>query len=129
MASKEKIIQELQKRSIDFDGGASKQELEALLADNSDPADNDVNAPGATNNEDKANPIVQPLQAADVKTPVLKGERCWNCYAQDKKTRNRLNEDGVCDVCGFEKDLLYNGNIEADKAAQRAEEARAAERG
>lgn len=56
-------------------------------------------------------------------------EICWNCQNHDPKTKNRLDDDGTCDVCGFEKDKLYNGNIEADKAAQRAELARAAERG
>lgn len=54
------------------------------------------------------------------------GEACWNCKNQGQD--NRLDKDGVCETCGFEKDKLYNGNIEADKAAQRVEAARAAER-
>lgn len=58
--------------------------------------------------------------------PKKTGEVCWNCKNQGED--NRLDKDGVCPVCGFDKDKLYNGNIEADKAAQRAEAARAAER-
>lgn len=122
--SKEVVIQELQKRNVDFDGGASAssllKQLKAL-----EKRDGDVNAPGATNNEDLPNSAVQPLESVSV--PVSKGEVCWNCKAQDSKTKNRLDEGGVCEVCGFEKDKLYNGNIEADKTAQRIEAARAAE--
>lgn len=91
--------------------------------------ESEVNAPGATVNEDEGKELVQPLETVEDKVPVLKGERCWNCYAQDRKTKNRLDENGVCDACGFQKGLLYNGTIEADKAAQRAEAARVAERG
>lgn len=89
--------------------------------------DLEVNAPGSTVNEDEGKPVVQPLETVPEKVPVLKGERCWNCYAQDRKSRNRLDENGVCEVCGFQKGDLYNGTIEADKAAQRLEAARAAE--
>lgn len=73
--------------------------------------------------------VVEPLKSKpDAPEPKNKGEICWNCKNQDSETDNRLNDDNVCDVCGFEKDTLYNGNLEADKAAQRAEAARAAER-
>lgn len=43
------------------------------------------------------------------------GEVCWNCRNHDPKTSNRLDAQGNCKVCGFEKDKLYNGNIEAAK--------------
>lgn len=75
----------------------------------------------------KEDTTVQPLESVP-DAPKNKGELCWNCKNHDSKTKNRLNEDDVCDVCGFNKSTLYNGNIEADKAAQRAEAARAAER-
>lgn len=126
--TKEEVIQELQKRNIEFDGGATLKDLTALLSD-SQAKDGDVNAPGATNNEDKANPIVPSQESPAVSAPVLHKERCWNCYAQDRKTKNLLDENGECAACGFVKDLLYNGTIEADKAAQRVEMAQAAERG
>lgn len=71
---------------------------------------------------------VQPVESVKEAPSPNKGEICWNCKNQDPQTKNRLDEDGVCDACGFEKDKLYNGNIEADKAAQRAEAARQAER-
>lgn len=128
MASKSELIQELQSRKIEFDGGSTQKELQALL-DSINQQDAEINAPGATTNEDEGKPAVQPLESVPDSVPVHKHERCWNCYAQDKKTRNMLDEDGVCAVCGFEKGELYNGNIEADKATQRMELARAAERG
>lgn len=125
--TKQEIVQELQNRNIDFDGGASDKELLALLT-SAEARDEDVNAPGATTNEDEGKPLVEPLESVTAqKVPVLRKERCWNCYAQDKKTRNFIDENGSCSVCGFEKSELYNGNIEADKAAQRVEAARAAE--
>lgn len=125
--SKEEVVQELQKRNISFDGGASGKDLLKILKQ-AERRDNDVNAPGATDNSDPAPPVVQPLESVNVPAPVKKGEICWNCQAQDSKTKNRLDEDGTCPVCGFEKDKLYNGTIEADKAAQRVEAAQAAER-
>jgi hypothetical protein len=74
---------------------------------------------------------VAPVQSVD-KAPVkAKGEICWNCKSQDRKTGNRLDESGVCSVCGFNKNSedFYNGNVEADKAAQRVEAARKALQG
>lgn len=68
---------------------------------------------------------VQALKSVD-EAPQKKGEKCWNCANHDKK--NYL-VDGVCDTCGFDKNSLYNGNLEADKAAQRIEAAQAAGRG
>lgn len=83
-------------------------------------------------------PPVQPLQSSPTAPvapseptppapPKKTGEVCWNCKNQGED--NRLDEDGQCAVCGFDKSTLYNGNIEADKAAQRVEAAQAAERG
>lgn len=71
-------------------------------------------------------PGVQPPEDNDSPKEKKTGEVCWNCQNQGED--NRLNGDGKCAVCGFDKSTLYNGNIEADKAAQRAEAARAAER-
>jgi hypothetical protein len=69
---------------------------------------------------------IQPIES--VKTnPNKSDELCWNCKANGKD--NRLTVEGICDICGFNKSMLYNGNIEADKTAQRAEAARQAERG
>lgn len=126
--SKEEVVQELQKRNISFDGGASGKDLLKVLKQ-AEKRDNDVNAPGFTDNSDLTPPIVQPLESANVPAPVGKNEICWNCQAQDPKTKNKLDENGVCETCGFEKDKLYNGTIEADKTAQRIEAAQAAERG
>lgn len=67
---------------------------------------------------------VQALESVD-ESPKQKGDKCWNCANQDKKS---YLVDGVCDVCGFDKNNLYNGNLEADKAAQKIEAAQAAER-
>lgn len=124
--TKEEVIQQLQDRNIEFDGGASQKDLQVLL-DESIARDGDVNSPGSTNTEDKANPVVQPLESVAIPVTVSRKEQCWNCKANDRRTPNRLDKNGHCGVCGFNKGELYNGNIEADKAAQRIELARAAE--
>jgi hypothetical protein len=69
---------------------------------------------------------VQPLDSDTKKDQPTKvqGELCWNCKNQDPETTNTLDKNGNCAVCGFEKNLLYNGTIEADKAAQRVEAVR-----
>lgn len=74
-------------------------------------------------NASKDDLTVEPLETKEA--PKSK-ELCWNCTNHGEK--NRLSLDGTCEVCGFDKNTLYNGNLEADKAAQRAEAARAAER-
>lgn len=70
---------------------------------------------------------VQPLESVDEspKSDNKTKELCWNCTSQGEK--NYLDKNGVCEVCGFDKNLLYNGDLEADKRAQRVEAARAAE--
>lgn len=44
-------------------------------------------------------------------------ELCWNCMSAHKK--KNLLEDGVCPECGFDKNKLFNGNLEAEKAGLR----------
>lgn len=66
----------------------------------------------------------QELADAKVAATVMEPDRhqnetCWNCKAQDRKTKNRLNDEGVCDTCGFNKNTLYNSTLEAEKAGQR----------
>ena len=118
--SKEEVIQELQKRNIEFDGGASRNSLLRILKQ-SERKDTTVNAPGSTVNEDDQ--TVEPLEAT-TEAPKDEGELCWNCAAQGEK--NYLDAEGKCAVCGFEKNKLYNGDIEAEKAAKRQEAAQAA---
>lgn len=66
----------------------------------------------------KENSTVEPLEtSAEAPAKKPKGELCWNCLNQDEN--NPLDSDGKCDVCGFEKKLLYNGNIEAEAASKR----------
>lgn len=67
---------------------------------------------------------VEPLEATTEAPKNEKGELCWNCEAQGEK--NYLDDKGKCAVCGFEKDKLFNGGIEAEKAAKRQEAAQAA---
>ncbi len=69
---------------------------------------------------------VQPIESIQSK-PNKSDELCWNCKANGKD--RHLTLDGICEECGFNKNLLYNGNIEADKTARRVEAARQAERG
>lgn len=45
-------------------------------------------------------------------------ELCWNCVNHGKTSQ--LDSQGTCEVCGFHKDKLYNGNVEAQKANERA---------
>lgn len=73
--------------------------------------------------EDESDPAVEPIESVD-KIPNKSKELCWNCKNHDKK--NHLDIDGLCEVCGFDKNTLYNGTIEADKIAQRVEAAQAA---
>lgn len=53
--------------------------------------------------------------------------KCWNCANHGVKSKTDNN--GVCSTCGFDAKLVYNGDIEADKAARRVELARQAEKG
>jgi hypothetical protein len=62
---------------------------------------------------------VQPLEAATPSIPKAKTEACWNCGKP-------LDGKGNCAACGFQKSLLYNGEIEAAAAAKRKAETEAA---
>lgn len=42
---------------------------------------------------------------------------CWNCANHKRKTE--LDQDGNCDTCGFKRNDLYNGTIEAEKSRKR----------
>lgn len=73
----------------------------------------------------KEETAVEPLEAADeAPAKKSKGELCWNCTNQGDS--NALDAKGNCEVCGFQKSLLYNGDIEAAAAAKRKAEAEAA---
>lgn len=69
---------------------------------------------------------VQPIETVD-KIPVKKtGELCWNCKNYEDR-QNYLDKDGNCEVCGFTKSTMYNGQIEADRIAQIVEARQQAE--
>lgn len=75
---------------------------------------------------------VEPVKSVDdAPTGHVSGSsmRCWNCKNHGVKPTPRLNDEGVCDNCGFDVKTVYNGQIEADRAAQKVEAARQAERG
>lgn len=119
-SAKDKLIQKAESLGIDFDSGTiTVPELQAKID---------------TAEEAMPRLPVQPLDSQpDEDEPVTGATmRCWNCKNQGTKTKTgrtpRLNQDGVCDVCGFDVKSVYNGDIEADKAAQRVEAVRAAER-
>lgn len=50
---------------------------------------------------------VTPSQA--ISAPEPKAGECWNC-------RNDLNQQGICEKCGFDKSKLYNLSLEEEKA-------------
>lgn len=78
--------------------------------------------------EEKTTDVVAPIESVDevpvqVETndgPVLRDESetrrnsedCWNCDG-------KLNASGKCPKCGFDKSLLYNLDLEAEKAIER----------
>lgn len=106
--SKDKLIQEAQSLGLDFDSGTvTVPELQDKI----------VAAKAAIPTP------VQPIQSAPDAPTVGSTMRCWNCKNQG--TTSRLNADGVCDTCGFNVNTVYNGDIEAARAAQRAEAAKA----
>ena len=106
---KDALIQELQNKGLEFDGGMTVEELQAIL----DKANN------YSKDEDKD--WVEPIKSVDdAPTEPVTGAtmRCWNCA--NHGTKSRLNSKGICEVCGFDVNAVYNGNIEAARAAQRA---------
>lgn len=101
---KDALIQELQAKGLEFDGGMSVEELQAIL----------------DKGEEYKDGPVAPVKSVDdaPKEPVTGATmRCWNCANQDTKTR--LPANGICPVCGFNVNTVYNGNIEAARAAAR----------
>ncbi len=62
---------------------------------------------------------VAPVESVETETvksePVPVTDRCWNCYNQGQE--NQL-EDGKCAVCGFDKNLIYNLELEEQRARQ-----------
>lgn len=102
--SKDNLIQKLQNKGLEFDGGMTVEELQAILDRAAAYKDG----------------LVEPVKSVDdaPEEPVTGATmRCWNCANQG--TKSRLGNDGVCKVCGFDVKLVYNGNIEAVKAAER----------
>lgn len=63
------------------------------------------------------NSPVAPVESADTAPEVQKevpktvDDPCWNCGKE-------LHDD-ICPECGFDKSLVYNLNLEAEKARQR----------
>lgn len=80
------------------------EEAETVIVNNK-PNLQESGTPIATANEEN--------RKSANKMPGSSSEPCWNCATD-------LDGDGVCDNCGFEMDKLYNGTIEARKAAERA---------
>lgn len=67
---------------------------------------------------------IEPVQEETESGPVSKEEvveipasqTCWNCNNHGKQTKL---ENGVCPVCGFDKSLVYNLDLEAEKHAEK----------
>lgn len=49
-----------------------------------------------------------------VKIEQPRGEKCWNC-------ENYLDVKGKCSACGFDKSLIYNLDLEAERAIEMQE--------
>jgi hypothetical protein len=72
-----------------------------------------------------------PVEEETPSGPVLEEEvvvrpttqECWNCKNHGKS--NSLDANGVCEECGFDKSILYNLDLEAEKAAARQKQAQA----
>jgi hypothetical protein len=56
--------------------------------------------------------LVAPIESVESKAEVSDDNACWNCG-------NKLDHKQVCSECGFDKSLLYNLELEAEKAAKR----------
>lgn len=106
---RDKLIQKAQSLGIDFDGGlVTVKELQEKIK----KAQTNTSA-------------VQPVQSVkSTEDPVIGATmRCWNCKNHGVKPTPRLNNDGVCENCGFDVKTVYNGDLEAAKAKQRAAQA------
>lgn len=105
MPSKNDLVQEAQSLGIDFDGSISKSDLQAKIQIARDNI-----------------PTVQPVQSVPDDAPVVGATmRCWNCANQGVKSR--LNQNGVCDECGFDVKTVDNYDLDAIRATQKAEAA------
>jgi ribosomal protein L37E len=94
-------------RGVPEEGNEGAETVTAFNKPNLQESD----APLVTADEDK---VVQKEQkAAAKKAEAGSGEDCWNCG-------KGLDKKGVCASCGFEKDKLYNPNIEPERARERA---------
>lgn len=62
---------------------------------------------------------VAPLESTETSPVKESKEKCWNCEGS-------LDNEGICSKCGFDKKLLYNLNLEAERAAtaQKAQQAK-----
>lgn len=103
--TKDELIQEVQNKGLEFDGNMTVSELQDVL----DREANYVDSP------------VAPVKSVDdaPNEPVTGATmRCWNCANQGTKTR--LPANGICTVCGFDVNQVYNGNIEAARSAEKA---------
>jgi hypothetical protein len=59
-------------------------------------------------------PLVEPIESIKEETKVTKhsGIPCWNCDGE-------LDNDLICDKCGFDQKLVYNLDLEASKTKER----------
>lgn len=94
-------------RNVPVDGDETAEEVQVFNRPNLQQ-DGEVLVPAE---EDKAT-------ANQGTSSLAKRDLCWNCA--NHGTTTELGDDGACDVCGFEKEKLYNGTIEQQKAHERA---------
>lgn len=93
-------------RGVPEEGNESAETVKAF----NKPNLQESGAPVVTADEDKA--VQKEQKQAAKKAEAGSGEACWNCG-------KGLDKKGVCSNCGFEKDKLYNGNLEAERARER----------
>lgn len=64
----------------------------------------------------EATPLVEPIESITdkkaPKKPETPGIKCWNC-------EGTLNKKEVCPDCGFDRKLVYNLDLEAQKTKER----------
>lgn len=67
--------------------------------------------------QEEQQPYISPSQQALDRFDSDGKEVCWNCANNGRQVV--LSGGNTCSDCGFVKDKLYNGTIEAEKAGQR----------
>lgn len=89
---------------------SGSEEAEVVTVNNK-PNLQESGAPLQTADEEEPSKpnVSMPEDKPDVKEAA---EPCWNCGKP-------LNQKGSCKACGFEKNKLYNGRLEAEKVAER----------